>query len=72
MDWDEYHGKKNHDSALLARGKRKRCPSCGLYGCICQTTIEEFRGDSNANTRKMGINVRQTENKLDRGKSNLR
>ena len=42
MEWDEINAGKQEKIAYYKNLGKKRCLSCGLYGCICQTTLEEY------------------------------
>ena len=40
----DFFSDKNHRSALFrARSlRRSACPVCGLYGCVCQLSLDEW------------------------------
>lgn len=42
MDWKKYNTKKAETAAYFKNYGKKKCPKCGLYGCICQTQLREF------------------------------
>lgn len=48
MNWEDFQGQKNRKSAYhksrIASQERnyKKCPDCGLYGCVCQMTLPDW------------------------------
>lgn len=39
MNWEEKEAKRAEDAAYYKTKGKKKCSSCGLYDCICQTTL---------------------------------
>lgn len=40
--WEDYAEEKAYRIAALKTKGKLRCPKCGLYGCICQTSLLMF------------------------------